>query len=188
MSILHNSMQTERKDVIRNRAELLAAAEFAVAQHGVDVPLSAIAKAAGVGQGTLYRHFPDRDALLSALLERSMDHLETFAAQQDGDDAMLRVLNHYASGIERYFALSNYLRVVDPDHPSIVAGRCRFSAMMNPLLTRAKAANLVSADVTLIDIRSLIAMLNALPSHTRAGSSLSDPSRMLSWVLKGMRP
>ncbi|WP_122663308.1 TetR/AcrR family transcriptional regulator [Pseudomonas viridiflava] len=86
-------MQIERKDSIHNRAELLAAAESAVAVHGVDVAFNLIAKLAGVGQGTLYRHFPNRDALIQALLERSMDNLECFAAQQTDHDAMFRVLD-----------------------------------------------------------------------------------------------
>lgn len=181
-------MHRERKDVLRNRAELLAAAEAAVATHGVNVPLNVIARAAGVGQGTLYRHFPDRDALLTALLERSMDNLEAVAAVEIGDDALFRVLEHYAGGVSRYFALANYCRVVAPDHPGILAGRRRFTAMMNPLLVRAIAANLCRAEVTLVDIRSTIAMLTSLPSHTSGESTLADPPRMLAWMLKGMRP
>ncbi|MEN4713422.1 MULTISPECIES: TetR/AcrR family transcriptional regulator [Pantoea] len=182
-----NRMQNERKDAIRNRAELLAAAESAVAVHGVDVAFNLIARLAGVGQGTLYRHFPNREALIQALLERSMDNLECFAAQQSGDDAMFRVLEFYASQIEKHFALATCCGVVDPNHIGFIAARRRFADMMSPLLQRAIDAGLCKPAVTIIDIGSLIAMLTALRSGTSGETSVSSPQRMLTLMLEGMR-
>lgn len=180
-------MQNKRKDSIRNRAELLAAAESAVAVHGVDVAFNLIAKLAGVGQGTLYRHFPNRDALIQALLERSMDNLECFAAQQDDHDAMFRVLEFYASQIEKHFALATCCGVVDPNHIGFITARRRFAEMMSPLLTRAIAAGLCKPAITIIDIGSLVAMLTALRSGTGGETSVSTPKRMLALMLDGMR-
>ncbi len=180
------AMQVGRKDAIRNRSELLAAAEAAVAEHGVDVAFNLIAKAAGVGQGTLYRHFPDRDALLQALLEQSLDNLEVAASQQTGDDGLLRVLEYYADNIDRHAALATYWRVVDPGHPGIMAGRQRFSTLMEPLLQRAIKAGLCRDDVTFVDIRSIIAMLTVLPSRGGQQRSLSEPRRMLAWLVSGI--
>ena len=60
-----------------NRAALLAAARLLFAERGYHVPLSAIAKQAGVGQGSLYRHFPTREDLAVALLDENLDALES---------------------------------------------------------------------------------------------------------------
>ncbi|MFD5903202.1 TetR/AcrR family transcriptional regulator [Streptomyces microflavus] len=70
----------------RNRAALVAAARDIFAEHGLEAPLSAIARRAGVGQGVLYRHFPDRAALVAAVLEENVRHVEQAA---EADDATL---------------------------------------------------------------------------------------------------
>ncbi|MFC9606351.1 TetR family transcriptional regulator [Streptomyces niveus] len=65
-----------------NRAALVAAAREIYAVHGLDAPLSGIARRAGVGQGVLYRHFPDRDAIASAVLEENVRQVEQAAADE----------------------------------------------------------------------------------------------------------
>jgi AcrR family transcriptional regulator len=69
----------------RNRAALVAAAREVCAEQGLDAPLSAIARRAGVGQGVLYRHFPDRAAVLTAVLEENVRQVERAAAAEDAD-------------------------------------------------------------------------------------------------------
>lgn len=73
------------KAAARNRAALIAAAREIYAEEGLDTPLSAIARRAGVGQGVLYRHFPDRAALALAVLEENVGQIER-AAAADGTD------------------------------------------------------------------------------------------------------
>lgn len=68
------------KAAARNRAALVAAAREVYAEHGLDAPLFAIARRAGVGQGVLYRHFPDRAALSAAVLEENVCQVEEAAA------------------------------------------------------------------------------------------------------------
>ncbi|RDG33473.1 TetR/AcrR family transcriptional regulator [Streptomyces corynorhini] len=68
------------KAAARNRAALVTAAREVYAEHGLDAPLSAIARRAGVGQGVLYRHFPDRTAVASAVLEENVREVEQAAA------------------------------------------------------------------------------------------------------------
>ena len=68
----------------RNRAALVDAAELLFSEHGYDVPLSAVARAAGVGQGSLYRHFPSRQDLAAAVVSRSMERLRALAADHPG--------------------------------------------------------------------------------------------------------
>ncbi|WP_256763749.1 TetR/AcrR family transcriptional regulator [Luteococcus japonicus] len=77
-----------RRDVQRNRAKIIDAARAAFAQNGLEAPLDAIAKAAGVGAGTLYRHFPTREDLVAAVLEEHRPDLAREAqriAHQDHD-------------------------------------------------------------------------------------------------------
>ncbi|MFD4027755.1 TetR/AcrR family transcriptional regulator [Streptomyces sp. NPDC058576] len=71
------------KAAARNRSALVAAAREVFAEHGLEAPLSAIARRARVGQGVLYRHFPDRAAAVAAVLEENVRQIEQ--AAEDGD-------------------------------------------------------------------------------------------------------
>ncbi len=73
-----------RADAVRNRAAIIAAARRLFAERGVDVPLQAIGKAAGVGQASLYRHFPSREDLMLALYQQNFDRMEATSAAHVG--------------------------------------------------------------------------------------------------------
>ncbi|MFI6339834.1 TetR family transcriptional regulator [Streptomyces sp. NPDC050535] len=75
------------KAAARNRAALVTAAREIYAEHGLDAPLSVIGRRAGVGQGVLYRHFPDRAAVASAVLEENVRQVEQAAAAKDATTA-----------------------------------------------------------------------------------------------------
>lgn len=72
-SVAPASRRSERSDVVRNRALLLKAADKLIADNGIDLSLNALAREAGVGVGTVYRHFVDRDEIIAALLEQRID-------------------------------------------------------------------------------------------------------------------
>jgi AcrR family transcriptional regulator len=76
-----------RTDAQRNRQRLLEVAHAAFEEHGVDASLDEIARRAGVGIGTLYRHFPTRDALIESLISVDIERLTTLADQLVADDA-----------------------------------------------------------------------------------------------------
>src|SRR5579859_6257667 len=80
-----------RSDARRNRDRVLAAAEQALASGGAGVPLDEIARRAGVGAGTVYRHFPSKDALIEAVVASRMARMaataRSFAAQEDAGSA-----------------------------------------------------------------------------------------------------
>jgi AcrR family transcriptional regulator len=80
-----------RKDAERSRAAILAAARELLGA-GRDVPMYEIGRHAGVGQATLYRHFPDRSALVAALAREHVARIESIAAEHDGDDQALFVI------------------------------------------------------------------------------------------------
>lgn len=95
--------RAERSDGIENRRRILDSAAGVVARDGLQVPLSAVACAAGVGIGTLYRHFPNREALLHGLALRSMRLVLQSArtAATEGGTAIEALRRHFAQTIAR---------------------------------------------------------------------------------------
>ncbi len=76
-----------RKDVLRNRALLLASADAVVREHGTNLSLNEVAHHAGVGVGTVYRHFPDREALMKVMFEERVDRVyEIMSSHLDDKD------------------------------------------------------------------------------------------------------
>jgi AcrR family transcriptional regulator len=114
-----------RADVQRNRSALLDAAQKHFLTYGVGTSLEAVAKEAGVGPGTLYRHFPTREALLAAVLQSRRQELEAHRADIDNVDDPLSALRHWMRAMEEYFSAFSGLpeplmaaaRAQDPDNP-----------------------------------------------------------------------
>ncbi|MEB3369764.1 TetR/AcrR family transcriptional regulator [Saccharopolyspora mangrovi] len=114
-----------RADVQRNRAALLDAAQRHFLAHGVGASLEAVAKDAGVGPGTLYRHFPTREALLAAVLQTRSAELEQRRADIDHIDAPAEALRQWLRAMEDYFSSFSGLpeplmaaaRAQDADNP-----------------------------------------------------------------------
>ncbi|MGW7265948.1 TetR/AcrR family transcriptional regulator [Streptomyces sp. NPDC054842] len=108
-----------RADVLRNRAALLDAAQRHFLRHGVGTSLEAVAKDAGVGPATLYRHFPTREALLAAVLQTRTEELVARRAEiaEMGDTA--EALRQWLRAMEEYFSA--------------------FSGLPEPLMAAAKA-------------------------------------------------
>ena len=75
MRVESNGRRAGRRDAVENREKILRTATEMISRRGQSVPLSEIADAAGVGVGTFYRHFPDRDALLDELQRRGCELL-----------------------------------------------------------------------------------------------------------------
>ncbi|MFJ9890713.1 TetR/AcrR family transcriptional regulator [Streptomyces sp. NPDC091287] len=100
------------KAAARNRAALVIAAREVFAEHGLEAPLSAIARRAGVGQGVLYRHFPDRSAAVAAVLEENVRQVEQAAADEDATfDAVLGVLTWHLAESAAFIGLLHADRV-----------------------------------------------------------------------------
>lgn len=114
-----------RADVQRNRSALLDAAQKHFLKYGVGTSLEAVAKEAGVGPGTLYRHFPTREALLAAVLQSRRQELEARRAEIERIDDALSALRHWMRAMEEYFSAFSGLpeplmaaaRAQDPDNP-----------------------------------------------------------------------
>ncbi|MFJ8001273.1 TetR/AcrR family transcriptional regulator [Streptomyces sp. NPDC096310] len=126
MSVGERQGRKPRADVQRNRAALLTAAQHHFLESGVNASLEAVAKEAGVGPGTLYRHFPTREALLAAVLQTRSEELVARQADiaQLGDAA--EALRQWLRAMEDYFSAFSGL-------PEPLMAAARAEAPDNPL-------------------------------------------------------
>lgn len=93
-----------RADYARNRHEILASAEKRFAAEGINSSLENVARDAGVGSATLYRHFPTRDALLAEVLQRRNDQLMAERDRIDDIDDTARALQEWLLALEDFFS------------------------------------------------------------------------------------
>lgn len=134
----------------------MAAAREVYAEAGLNAPFSAVAKRAGVGQGSLYRHFPDRTALAVAVFDENVGELELFAAV-DGrtlDDLLDRVVDQAMVSTAFIDLLAG-----DPHNPIVQHLGGRYRDVVVALLDRERAARHVSADVEAEDVLLATEML-----------------------------
>jgi AcrR family transcriptional regulator len=147
----------KRADARRNREKLLAAAVELFASVGTDVSLDAVAKRAGVGIGTLYRHFPTRDALVEAAYRAEVAHLceaaEALLESHPPDVAL-------AEWMDRFVAYAAAKKGMRGALQSVVAGcsdvftetRVQIIAAIGELLAAGVKADVLRADVTADDV------------------------------------
>ncbi len=119
-----------RADAARNRAHILSVAETGFAEQGVELAMDAIAKRAGVGAGTLYRHFPTREALVAAVLEQHFLELDRqrVAITEDQTDS-LRALERWLDAVSvwmrAYEGLTGPLSAAHRNQTSPFAPTCQ---------------------------------------------------------------
>src|SRR5271157_3751445 len=89
------NLRRPRADSLRNRETLIVAAKVAFTERGAEAPLEDIARRAGVGIGTLYRHFPTREALLAAVYRREVQQLGELAEQLKSEAAPVDALRRW---------------------------------------------------------------------------------------------
>jgi AcrR family transcriptional regulator len=176
-----------RADARRNQERLVAAAREVFARQGGGASMEAIAKEAGVGVGTLYRHFPKRidvveavyredvDQLLSTAL-RVNDELEPWPAVQTWLHAFLR----YAKG-KRTF-LNELHEAFDRDPQLKIRARERIDEALGLVLRRAQAAGAVRQDVSGADVMQLISSM-----CINATLSEGQGERLLGVILDGLK-
>lgn len=124
------SSRRPRADAARNRAHILSVAEKGFADQGVELAMDAIAKRAGVGPGTLYRHFPTREALVAAVLEERFLELErervAITAEQIGSlRALERWLDAVSAWMRAYEGLAEPLSLAHENQTSPLAPTCQ---------------------------------------------------------------
>jgi AcrR family transcriptional regulator len=149
-----------RADAERNRDKILAAARAAFADPGAQVSMAEVARRAGVGMATLYRNFPNREALLEALYVDEVDAVCAAAGAVGGDTPGARLL----AWLHRFFAFSNSKRHVasallehaDGSAPVFSANRARVLAAGQPLLDAAQRSGEVRKDLSLEQVLDMV--------------------------------
>jgi AcrR family transcriptional regulator len=180
-----------RADAERNRQRLIAAAKDLFATRGLDVTLDDVARHAGVGTGTAYRRFPNKDALIDALMVDRIGELATLAEEclEEPDPWV---------GLTGYFERALALQAADRGLKEVLfsSGRGRerstharraIAPVVMKLVARAKQAGVVRSDFDTSDVPLINFMLNTIVDFSRD----VEPDlyrRYLAIVFDGMRP
>ncbi|WP_371934778.1 TetR/AcrR family transcriptional regulator [Streptomyces sp. KL118A] len=184
------SARAMRADARRNYDRLLAEARSAFAEHGTGTSLEDVARRAGVGIGTLYRHFPNRHALMSAVWEDAVcDLLARSHALLDDPQpcsALVAWLRAIITHAGEYRGLSSALMSASHDDTSALA-RCSMPMREagTALLVRAQEAGAVRPDVSIGDLLQLTNAISLAAEETPDDPELAD--RLLTLTLRGLK-
>jgi len=177
---------TTRRDAVRNRQTILATAEDMFAKDGLSVSVDDIARRANVGIGTLYRHFPTKDALVAAIviarIERVGEAAEELADREAPGAALAELITHMvAEGAHKRDLVDALGGSEWFEGPTVEAARARFRRALGKLLARAQEARQIRSDVSAADVIALIK--GVMATH-------ADPKtrqRLLRVLLDGLR-
>jgi AcrR family transcriptional regulator len=163
--------RTERADKARNRARILAAASAAFAERGIETQMDDVAARAGLGVGTLYRHFATKEALMVALLERKFEQILEVTrrgiAREDGEpfEVFADVLREGAEVTAADAAAQDALmRVGGAIWSDVESIQLELRAATQVLMDRAQAAGTMRSDIGAGDISMIMCGLSATMS------------------------
>ena len=161
-----------RADAARNRDRVLAVAYEVFAAEGLAVPIDEIARRAGVGAGTVYRHFPTKEALFRAIvddrLQRLVDQAQSLAADREPGEALFGFLAAVVEEGAADHGLVDALAGIGFDIATEAPGaEDRFMSALADLLTRAQQAHAVRADIGVRDLKALLVGCQAMQQYTR---------------------
>jgi AcrR family transcriptional regulator len=176
----------KRADARRNYEKVLAAAREAFAEGGESTALEEIARRAGVGIGTLYRHFPNRQALLEALYVDEVEEVCRSAAQLDAAEpweALHAWFERFIAYIATKRALAHeLLNYLDQDAELFRVCRASLFDAGEPLLKRAQEAGVVRPDVTIAEVIQMVIGIAKIPA-----SEPGQNEHILRIALDGLR-
>jgi AcrR family transcriptional regulator len=180
-----------RRDAERNRQRILAAARELFAERGLDVTLDDIARGAGVGVGTVYRRFPDKEQLIDALFEERVGEISKAAGESlliaDPWSAFVGFLERSLELQAEDRGLKEVLLGSAHGQARVERARREIEPLVSQLLRRAQDAGAIRADLDVHDLILLQHAIGEVADYTRE----ADPQvwrRMLVIVLDGLRP
>lgn len=181
-----------RADAERNRLRVLAAARCVLAERGLDAATTDdIARAAGVGVGTVYRRFPTKESLLAAALdELAAEVLADVCAAAGAEDpgrALRDSLEALAAGLHANRAFIEAVFEGIAEQQPLEAFRLDLQAAMGPVLARAHSAGVLRRDVVVEDVPLLVVAVAKL-TPKRPGVDPEIYRRYLAVLLDGLRP
>jgi AcrR family transcriptional regulator len=174
-----------RADARRNYERLVTAAREVFAARGSEASMDEIAKAADVGVGTLYRHFPKRIDLVEAVYREDVDGLAALADQGGGDawDGLVRWLQAFVRYAESKRTFLTELHEAFEKNPDFVmASREKLATATDKVLTRAQQAGAARDDIDHSDLMQLVGGM-----CMARNASFAQNSRLLELVLDGVR-
>src|ERR1700733_1290143 len=180
-----------RRDAERNRQRILAAAAEVFTERGLDATLDDVARAAGVGVGTVYRRFPDKEALVAALFRERVDNLVTVAeeacAAPDPWQAVVSYLEYAAAAMAGDLGLRQLMMFGTYDRDQVCYARDRMRPVITKLVERAQASGDLRQDFEATDVKMIAFMLASLAEYAAA-----VPPRVwrryLAMLIDGLRP
>ena len=178
-----------RADARRNRDKLLAAATEAFAAEGPDVALETVAARAGVGVGTLYRHFPNREALMVATYQHEVDALcaaaEDLLRSYPADEALRAWIERFAAYAATKRGMGEaLLSALASDSTMYAATRERLLDALRLLLDAGSASGTLRADIAPEDVMRVIGSIWNVPSGPQWRETIGN---MLKLVIDGLR-
>ncbi|MFC4591248.1 TetR/AcrR family transcriptional regulator [Sphaerisporangium corydalis] len=186
-------MPVQRADARRNYALLLAVAEEAIAAHGADASLEQIARTAGVGSGTVRRHFPTRRALLEAVFRERVEtlcaHARDLTARPDTRAALLEWLTAVTADAATIRGLAIALthdQAGDPGAPPDTCCSAQLTEAGAPLARRAADDGALTPGVTIADLLTLITGIALATEHHP--DPAAEATRLLGLAVTGVSP
>ena len=184
-----NPTASTRRDARRNHERLLAEARRLFSERGIEAPLDELAVRAGVGAGTVYRHFANRDALVRELYDIGVGELRDLVPEISSAETGWQSVELYLERVAEWLGERPYVPAVmrrmaeiDPGHRPGIG----FEDAVNGIVDRARTEGSLRPDVTGVDLAVLVDMLGSLGQY--GGAYLPYWRRQLAIVLDGLRP
>ena len=180
----------KRLDARRNYDQILMIANEAIEQFGADTSLRDIARKAGIGLGTLYRHFPSREALLEALMRERLNAFSDFVraarSSDNAGEALEKCIREYLAGVMVYKGIAFSFMGAFKDKTSALHASCATAQEeLDALLKRAQAGGQIRSDVT---VKDLFALVNGLAWVFEQGTHSPEQRQILvQVVVDGLR-
>ena len=180
-----------RRDAVRNRQRILAAASQVFTERGLDATLDEVARAAGVGIGTVYRRFPDKESLVAALFRERVDNLVTVAedacAAADPWQGIVSYLEYAAAAMAGDTGLRQLMMFATYDRDQVCYARDRMRPVISRLVERAQASGDLREDFAATDVKMIAFMLASLAEYAAAVTP-DVWRRYLAMLIDGLRP
>ncbi|MFF8956498.1 TetR/AcrR family transcriptional regulator [Streptomyces sp. NPDC014894] len=191
ISTVTGSARPMRADARRNYERLLTEARAVFAARGTDASLEEIARRSGVGIGTLYRHFPNRQAVMNAVFQDAVDALldrsDELARSERPCRALIEWLRALITHASEYRGLSGALMSASQDESSALSQCCvPLYEAGDRLLGRARESGAVRGDVSVGDLMQLTNAIALAAEQTPDDPGL--PDRLLTLTLRGLQP
>ncbi len=178
-----------RSDAERNRQRLLEVAQEVFAREGLAVPIDEIARRAGLGVGTLYRHFPTKEALFEAIVvgrvERLADLARASAKAPDAGAAFFAFLSQMVEEGQKKKDFLAALAGTGADMEQIAAAKLRMKRAVAVLVERAQKARVIRSDVGAGDVLTLV--MGTVGAADRHGAGSAERKRLLQVIFDGLR-